>query len=426
MSMEATARVSELGRPKNDDGQAHTGSITVVGIGAGGVEELGAQARTALRQATIIIGSKRQLGLLPEDFQGDRIAWPSPLVPAIPALFAEFIDKEVVVLGSGDPMFHGIGSTLHRLLPNHSMTVIPQPSSASLACARLGWALDATSVYSLVTHPIAHLTLAIEQGDRFLVLGRNHESPHEICEHLISLGQSTAEVIVLSDIGSVSETITSGAATDYPSNDSALNVIAIRPLAATRSRVPGLPDSEYVTDGQLTKQHVRALTISALAPKPHETLWDIGGGSGSIAIEWLRSTPQTTAVCFEISEERRERILSNAINLGVSDRIAVQQGAPRAFDDVPDNPDVIFIGGGLTAPGVFEAAWKRLPVGGRLVANAVTVESEQMLWALRKQFGGTISSFAISHEHTVGSFITMKPALPVHQWTVVKALTKEL
>lgn len=419
MSTEATS----LRRIAVGDSVATTGSITVVGISAGGVDELGSQAREAIYQAKVIIGSWRQLGLVPDDVPAERRPWPSPMLPKIPEIFAELTDQNVVVLGSGDPMFHGIGSTLIRMLPQHSITVIPHSSSASLACARLGWPLDKTPVYSLVTNAVDHLVLPIQRGGHFLVLGQDEKTPARICDLLLELNQSDAHVTILSDLGSPDEAIASGTAENPPTATSALNVIAVSLQRAGESMLPGLSDAHYLSDGQLTKHHVRALTLSALAPRQGETLWDIGGGSGSIAIEWLRSTLGTTAVCFEVVEERRNRIAENARTLGVIDRLAILNGAPQSFDEVPTSPDVIFIGGGLTAPGVFEAAWARLPIGGRLVANAVTIESEAMLWELRQALGGTMTRFDISQEHNVGSFTTMKPALPVLQWVITKSNT---
>ncbi|ALU21479.1 precorrin-6Y methyltransferase [Corynebacterium pseudotuberculosis] len=422
MNREATS----LRRIAVGDSVAKTGFITVVGISAGGVDELGTQAREALYQADIIIGSWRQLGLVPEDVSAERRPWPSPMLPKIPEIFAELTDLNVVVLGSGDPMFHGIGSTLIRLLPQHSVTVIPHSSSASLACARLGWPLDKTPVYSLVTNAVDHLVLPIQRGGNFLVLGQDEKTPASICDLLVELNQSDAKIIILSDLGSSDEVVVSGTAEQPPTATSSLNVIAVSLQRKGESMLPGLADAHYISDGQLTKRHIRALTLSTLAPRQGETLWDIGGGSGSIAIEWLRSTPGTTAVCFEVVEERRNRIAKNARSLGVIDRLTILHGAPDSFDEVPTPPDAMFIGGGLTAPGVFDAAWSRLPMGGRLVANAVTIESESVLWELRKTLGGSMARFDISQEHNVGSFTTMKPALPVLQWSVTKSNTPKL
>ena len=308
--------------------------------------------------------------------------------------------------------------------PPFPLVVYSHVSSASLACARLGWAVDRTPVHSLVTQVVESLVLPIESGLPFLVLGRDERSPGEVCQLLMDMDQPTARVEVLSDLGGVDESHAVGSAARPPAVVSALNVIAVIPARAGKPTTPGLPDDTYDHDGQLTKQHVRALSVAALGLRAGETLWDIGGGAGSVAIEALRGSTDTKAVCFETNEQRRARIFSNARTLGVAHRLAVQGAAPEAFGSVPVNPDAIFIGGGLTQPGVFDNAWQRLTPGGRLVANAVTVESAALLWQLRETYGGHITEFRISTEKPVGSFTTLSPALPVTQW-VVRTYTKD-
>lgn len=389
--------------------------VTVVGINPGGFDELAASAQKAIREAGLIIGSARQLDLLPVGLTAVLKAWPSPLVPAIPALLASWRYQNIVVLGSGDPMFHGIGVTLDREFEG-TFRVIPAPSSVALACAELKWPLHSTNVVSLVTNDVAAIIPALDKGQPFLVLGRDRMTPGLIRQLLVERGQSEAEVTVLSDLGSADCTVVTSRAAEIQAPTSALNIIAITPVSA-RSLVPGLPDTAYETDGQLTKQHVRTLTVSALAPKPGQLLWDVGGGSGSISIEFLRSTPGTSAVCFEQSELRRARIRANAVSLGVP-HLDIRGAFPC---DAP-TPDVIFIGGGLTAPGVFEGCWSALRDGGLLVANAVTLESCSLLYDLHAQYGGTLTQLTVAHSHEVGSFRTMKSALPVLQWRVTKSL----
>lgn len=392
--------------------------IEVVGIGADGFTSLNEAAQNAILHADVVIGSWRQLNLLPEGCRAERRPWPSPLIPSIVPMFNELAGCHVVVLASGDPMFHGIGTTLIRILGKHRVHVYSAPSSVSLACARIGWAVDRTPVVSLMTQPVASVIPLVDSGQPFMVLCKDETSVGEIAALLVALNHEAAKLTVLSDLGSADEHQTSGTAALPPKPVSSLNILAVQPNGPKHSCVPGLPDSEYESDGQLTKQDIRALTVSALAPCPGETLWDIGGGSGSIAIEALRAVPGLTAYCFEINEERRTRITRNAHALGVPS-LNVHGAAPKALIDAPE-PNVIFIGGGITASAVFETAWAALPLGGRLVANAVTVESEQKLWQLRQRYGGTIVRMAISHEYQVGSFTTMKPALPVVQWRVIK------
>ncbi|MFV8380136.1 precorrin-6y C5,15-methyltransferase (decarboxylating) subunit CbiE [Corynebacterium hindlerae] len=389
--------------------------VTVVGINPGGFDDLSGRAQRAIHDAGVIIGSPRQLDLMPVGLSAVLKVWPSPLVPAIPGMLANWRYQNIVVLGSGDPMFHGIGSTLQREFEG-PFSVIPAPSSVSLACAELKWPLNSTDVVSLVTNEVAAIIPVLDKGRPFLVLGRDRTTPGLIRQLLVEQGQGDAEVTILSDLGGPDCTIATTRADELRAPDSALNVIAITPVAS-RSLVPGLPDDSYDTDGQLTKQHVRALTIAALEPAPGQLLWDVGGGSGSIAIEYLRSTPGTRAICFEQSDLRRARIRANALHLGVP-HLKVK----GAFPATAPTPDVVFIGGGLTAPGVFEGCWGALPDGGTLVANAVTVESASLLYDLHAQYGGSLTEISVAHCKDVGAFRAMKSALPVLQWKVTKQL----
>ncbi|APT84743.1 precorrin-6y C5,15-methyltransferase (decarboxylating) subunit CbiE [Corynebacterium aquilae] len=395
--------------------------IDVIGIGAGGFAELGASAQALIRDADAVMGSTRQLDLLPEDVAAQRVPYPRPLMPNLHSTFERLAGQTVVVLGSGDPMFHGIGTTLIREFGPKRVRVWPSASSVSLACARLGWALNETQALSCVTQPVASIIPAVESGHPFVVLGRDRQTPDEVWALLCALGHAEADVWLLSDLGSPSEVVAKGTAASPPQTLSALNVIAVVPHGPYRSLLPGLDDEAYDNDGQLTKQDVRAWTVCALQPHAGCHLWDIGGGSGSIGIEVLRAVPSASATCFEKDPVRGERIRFNASRLGTP-RLKVAGAAPEALaaEAAVRRPDIVFIGGGLTADNVFESAWEHLVEGGLLVANAVTLESEQRLATLRLAYGGQLRRIEVYQEHAVGSFTTMRPALPVTQWRVRK------
>ncbi|MEZ2121343.1 precorrin-6y C5,15-methyltransferase (decarboxylating) subunit CbiE [Corynebacterium sp. CCM 9203] len=396
---------------------------TVIGISAAGMSELPETSTARLRTADVVIGSWRQLNLIDGGISAERRPWPSPLLPSIRPLFEEFAGRRIVVLASGDPMFHGIGTTLTRIFGADRIEILPLASSVSLACAHLGWALDDTAVISLVTQPASAIIPLVDQGRRFLILGRDEKTPGDISELLSALGHGSAIIRVLSDLGGPDADVQTHRADAVTEPRSALNVIAVEPSGGpTRSLAPGLPDESYATDkGQLTKTDVRAWTVCALAPRPGEQLWDIGGGSGSVAIEWLRATPGTRAITFEKEPHRRRIISTNAQNLGVP-HLEILGAAPDCFRNADRDPDVVFIGGGLITPGLVDAVWSRLRPGGRLVANAVTIESEQVLWHHRARRGGRITRMQIASESTIGGFTALRPALPVTQWRVVKKM----
>ncbi|MCX4092815.1 precorrin-6y C5,15-methyltransferase (decarboxylating) subunit CbiE [Nocardia sp. alder85J] len=400
--------------------------ITVVGIGADGWDGLGGAARSAIEGAEVVFGSARQLGLVPAAVRGPRRApWPSPLVPALPELLAAHADSRVCVLASGDPMFYGIGVTLAKLVGPQALRVLPQPSSASLACARLGWALDRTPVVSIVGRRLETVLPELGDGRRVLVLAPDANGPAEVADLLARNGFGGSAVTVLEQLGGPAERIATGVAANWslPPGDP-LAVVAIEcradPEAPRSTRLPGLPDDRYGGDGQMTKAEVRALSIAALAPAPGELLWDVGGGSGTIAIEWCRTHPDCRALTFERSEARRRQIVANAAALGVPGIEVRGEVLAVLRATEPPVPDAIFLGGGLTQPDLFDLCWERLRPGGRLVANAVTAESEALLLTWAAAHGGRLGKMQVYRAEPLGGFTAWRPQLPVTQWVAVK------
>ncbi|MFJ3904346.1 precorrin-6y C5,15-methyltransferase (decarboxylating) subunit CbiE [Streptomyces sp. NPDC090025] len=411
---------------------AGVGAIAVVGIGADGWDGLAVASRRTLRAAEVLIGGPRQLDLLPAaDCPGERVPWPSPLRPAVPGLLAAHAGRRIAVLASGDPMFYGIGRTLAELLGPDRLAVHPHPSSVAYACARLGWPLEATETVSLVARPLDALTAALHDGRRLLVLGEGPGTPARVAALLRDRGWGGTRIRVLEQLGGPAERLLDGTAADWPyESTDALHVLAldcVRDPGGVRLGVtPGLPDAAYEHDGQLTKRYVRAATLAALAPAPGELLWDVGGGSGSIGIEWLRAhrtAPACRAIAVERSAERADRIARNAAALGVPSLRVVTGAAPAALAGLP-TPDAVFVGGGLTAPGLLDACWDALPAGGRLVANTVTLESEALLARWYGLHGGELVRLAVAAAVPVGGFTGWRQAMPVTQWSVTKGSTQ--
>ncbi|MGV9777352.1 precorrin-6y C5,15-methyltransferase (decarboxylating) subunit CbiE [Streptosporangium sp. NPDC003464] len=397
--------------------------VTVVGIGADGWAGLSPAARRELHAAQVLMGSARQLALVPEP-TAERVTWPSPLLPALPALIASHQGRRVCVLASGDPMFHGIGTTLVRLLGTDRVRVLPHPSSVSLACARLGWAVDQVEVVSVVARPVESLHTALHEGRRVLVLSSDGGTPARVAALLAARGYGGSPMTVLERLGAAEERVISGTAGGWSlpaAHD--LNVVAVECRADAGTVplpcVPGLPDGAFEHDGQLTKSEVRAVTLSRLAPVPGELLWDVGAGAGSIAIEWMRGHPANRAVAVESHPERAARISRNAAGLGVPGLSVVAGAAPAALAGL-EPPDAVFIGGGVTVPGVVEGCWEALRPGGRLVANAVTVESEAVLASWYGELGGDLVRLAVSRAAPVGGFTGWRPMMPVTIWTAVR------
>jgi precorrin-6B C5,15-methyltransferase / cobalt-precorrin-6B C5,C15-methyltransferase len=396
--------------------------VVVVGIGADGWDGLSPRAREAICAGAVVIGSARQLDLLPDSVPGRRVPLPSPLLPALPHLVAE---PGTVVLASGDPMFFGIGATLVRLLGAEHVRVLPHPSSVSLAAARLGWPLDDVDVVSVVGRPLELLHPALQPGRRVLVLVAAPDAAADITALLDARGFGSSAVTVLSDLGGADEAVRP--AGDGPAGRLAVVAVECRldPAVAPLPRTPGLPESAYEQDGQITKWEIRALVLAALAPVPGQLLWDVGAGSGSVGIEWLRTHPACRAIAVEPRAERRERIARNAAALGVPGLTVVAGSAPEALAGL-EAPDAVFIGGGVTTAGVLPACWAALRPGGRLVANAVTIEAEQVLVDARRRLGGTLVRVGVERADPLGSFTTWRPALPVVQWSARKPASQEI
>jgi precorrin-6B C5,15-methyltransferase / cobalt-precorrin-6B C5,C15-methyltransferase len=396
--------------------------VTVVGIGDDGWPGLTDEARAILREAPAIAGGARHLALMP-DLPGRQIPLPSPLLPRLDDLVAA--NPGLCVLASGDPMLHGIGATLARRPATGQMRVLPAVSSVALACSRLGWAEHEVDVVSVVSRPAEVILPVVQPGARVLVLGRDGGTPAALAALLADRGWGATQMTVLEHLGGAAER----ARGPYPARspdpgpfaDLCVVALACEPDTrdAVRPRVPGLPDSAYETDGQLTRREARVLALAALGPGPGQLLWDVGAGSGSVGIEWMRAAPRCRAVAVEARPDRAERILRNAARLGVPGIEVVDEAAPGALTGRP-RPDAVFIGGGITTGGVLEACWEALPRGGRLVAHAVTVESETLLHQWRRAVGGELVKLALSYAGPLGGFTTWRPALPVTQWQVIR------
>ncbi len=395
--------------------------LTVVGIGEDGYKGLGKNARHALLRADQVFGGPRQLDLLPPCIKAERRAWPRPfsLNPVV-----EQRGAEVCVLASGDPMLFGVGASLTRVVAIEEMLILPAPSSYSLAAARMGWPLQDVVTLSVVARPLAALNAQFHHGVRLLVLSNDGSSPAAIAGLLRERGFGPSHMTVLEHLGGNTERRIDGLASGWANPDiAALNLIAIDCRADANalrlSPLAGLPDEAFEHDGQLTKRDVRAITLARLAPVPGELLWDVGAGCGSIGIEWMRAHPTCRALAIEADEGRQQLIEFNRDALGVPGLQLVRGSAPQALSGL-EQPDAIFIGGGVTRPGVLEACWHQLRSGGRLVANAVTLQSEAALMAWRDVHGGELTRIHIAHAKPLGEFDTWRQALPITLLEVVK------
>ena len=396
--------------------------LSIVGLGEDGIEALNPVARALVAGAEVLIGGERHLAMLADDGR-ERLAWPTPLAEMFPEI-AHRRGRRVCVLASGDPLCYGVGAALIKHFAIEEMTIVPAPSAFSLACARLGWSLPDLAALTLHGRPPALLHPHVQPDARLLILSAGRDTPAQVAALLRARGYGESRLVVLEHMGGPRERRIEASAEAWAAEDLAdLNTLAVvcvaGPEAALLPATPGLPDEAFRNDGQLTKREVRAVTLAALAPVPGQLLWDLGAGCGSVAIEWMRAAPRARAVAVERKAERVNLIAANATALGTPLLEIVEGAAPAALEGL-EPPDAIFIGGGATAEGLFEACWDRLKSGGRLVANAVTVEGEVVLLRRHAAQGGTLTRLAVSRGEPVGSFTGWRPLMPVTQYAAVK------
>jgi precorrin-6Y C5,15-methyltransferase (decarboxylating) len=382
-------------------------------------------AQKLIASAELVVGGKRHLGLANGLIRGRKLAWPSPIGEAIPEI-EKHRGRPVVVLASGDPFHYGVGDLLLRSIPAAETLCLPQPSAFSLAASRLGWSLQEVSLVSLHGRALEGIVRHLQPGARILALSWDGETPSKLARLLAERGMGDSSLTVLEAMGGPRERLRRTMAKAFDLGEIAsLNAIALEVTAAADAAVlalaPGLDDGLFEHDGQLTKREVRAVTLSALAPRHGGLLWDVGLGAGSIAIEWLLRHPSLKAIGMEDRPERAARAARNAAALGTPDLQIVQKRAPEAFDGLPA-PDAVFIGGGLSDPGVFDAAWSALKPGGRLVANAVSLQSEARLIDFFQRHGGELVRLEVAKAGRAGSggVFVWRPAAPIIQWRARK------
>ncbi len=396
--------------------------LTLIGIGEDGRAGLSPAALATLEGAEFVVGGARHLDLA-APLSAQTSAWPTPFAEGYAMILARR-GQPTCVLATGDPFHYGVGAELARLIPAEEIVCYPQPSAFSLAAARMGWSLPNCDCISLHGRALERIVPHLQPGARLLVLSWDGTTPGKLAQLLSARGLGASTITVLEAMGGVRERIRHAAADAFSITEiDPLNTIAIEVAAARDARIvtlaPGLPDSWFENDGQLTKAEIRALTLAALAPKAGELLWDIGLGAGSVGIEWCLRHPRNRCIGIEERTARAERARRNARELGAT-ALDVRTGrAPEALAGLP-TPDAIFIGGGASESGVFEAAWAALRSGGRLVINAVTLETETLLGTLHAQHGGTMRRLAVSRLERVGGMHGWRAAMPVTQWMVTK------
>ena len=396
--------------------------LSIVGIGEDGRDGLSPAATRLIAQARLVIGGKRHLALA-APLAAETMAWPSPLHDAIPKILARR-GEPVCVLASGDPYYYGVAPLLAAVVAPEEMICLPAPSSLSLAASRLGWALQDVAVISLHGRDLVRILPHLQPRAKLLCLTWDETTAGKLAALLVARGLGASRLTVLEALGGPRERVRRWTADSLAADDiDPLNVVAVEVEAGWDAQLlpiaPGLPDELFEHDGQITKREMRAIVLSALRPFRGGHLWDVGSGSGSVAIEWALLDPTNRATAIEARPERAARIVHNAATLGVPGVEIRAERAPEVFADLSP-PDAIFIGGGGSDRALIEHALEALPSGGRLVVNAVTVETQTHLAALHRAHGGELTMVSIAHADAIGRFRGWRPAMPITQWAVTK------
>jgi precorrin-6Y C5,15-methyltransferase (decarboxylating) len=394
----------------------------LIGLGEDGRAGLSPAAIAHLTQASLVVGGARHLALV-APLDCETLCWPSPMDAAYPQIFSRRGEK-IVVLASGDPFFYGVGSVLARKISSEEMLCLPAPSTFSLVAARLGWAQQDCALVTLHGRPLEKIIPLLQDGARIIALSWDGATPQKLAALLTKRGFGASRLTVCEHLGGPQERVRASLARDFSVAEvAALNTVALDLVADRDARIlpraPGLPDDFFEHDGQITKAEFRALTLSALAPRRGELLWDIGAGSGSVAIEFMLADEANAAIAIEANSARAQRIGRNALALGTPSLRVVEGSAPKSLAGLP-RPQKIFIGGGATAPGVIEAALEALLPGGLLVINGVTLETQSLLVARHGALGGSLIQAQIARAEKLGGFFAFRPALPIVQWIYAK------
>lgn len=394
--------------------------LDIVGIGEDGIVGLSGAAQAAVKRADVLIGGARHHALT-EAVQAERLTWPSPFDAMIEQI-EQRRGRKVCVLVTGDPAWYSAGVKIASHFSPDDVCIHPHVSAFQLAAARMGWALQDAVTLTVHGRPLQSMGPQIAPGAKLIALTQDADTPEQVSKLLVQQGFGRSRITALSHMGGPDEARIDGSAANWSGIPADFHTLCIECVADAGTKVlpraPGMPDDAFEHDGKMTKSEIRAVTLSRLAPRPGDLLWDVGCGCGSVAIEWMRMADRARAIGLEPHDDRRAMAQRNAVKLGVPELHLIDAVAPDGLAGL-DAPDAVFIGGGLSSETV-DACLSVLKPHGRMVANAVTLESDQVLTACHDRHGGSLVRLSVARAEPVGSFHGWKPFMPVTQWSMTR------
>jgi len=390
--------------------------ITILGIGEAGPDRLSVAAQKALGAARLVIASPRFHAGLASYIDGSASmrGWPTPFADLY-AIIEQYRGQSVVLCATGDPLWFGAGSSVIKHFGHEHCTVIPHLSGFQLVASRMGWALDNCETVTIHGRPLDALVSKLYRRAKILVLADSHSSPAAVANLLDAHGFGAAHMTVLAEMGGAAEARFDGLANNWTHAVPDFHIIAIAcPDVAPAQTGFGCDDTVFENTGKLTKREARASALSKLSPFPGAVFWDVGAGSGAVAIEFMRLAPRSQAFAIDKDKAQIAMARRNAARCGVPSLTHIEADLPDGLDVLP-RPDAIFIGGGLSAA-VIAHCCAALQAGGNVVAHAVTLESEAVLVDAWRHYGGFLTRLAVTYADPVGGFNGWRPLMPVTQW----------
>ena len=415
----------------------NTAWLDIIGIGEDGIDGLSPMGRGLINNAKLIIGGRRHLSMLPDNITAKKQQWQSPIAISINQLEKIYQSDEttlvpICILASGDPMNHGIGVSLINKFGLDAVNITPHISAFSHICARMGWAMTDVTTISIHGRDDDGFIKYLQPNAKLIILTNDANSATEIAAKLVEYSMGDSHITAFSNMGGALEKKQQNTASNWGNIQTAdLNTLAIKikidAICQWHSRQASIEDQAFINDGQITKRQIRALTMANLKPYKGGVLWDIGSGSGSIAIEWARAGGK--AIAIENNGHRCLNIAANAKLLGVYDDVKIINknaidaiGTINAIGNIDlTAPDAIFIGGGINNNDqMLDICWHKLKISGVFAANSITISSEAKLLQLHKKWGGDISRLQVSHIKSLGKMQAWDSAMAVTLYNVSK------